>query len=83
MTGTIPSGFHEFKFLFYMDLSHNSFTGEIPVSLTELEGLIKKNVSEERPSLGFPLFKARNMYKQISSFRPTLDLSYNKLSGLI
>lgn len=41
------------------------------------------NISLEMPSLSFPLFKARSMYKIIWSFRPPLDLSCNKLTGPI
>lgn len=83
--GTIPFWFHEFKYLFYMDLSNNSFTGEIPESLTELQGLINMKISPGL-SLGFPLFSfvadgAKLKYKGIWGFRPTLDLSYNKLTG--
>ncbi|XP_061949168.1 phytosulfokine receptor 1-like [Populus nigra] len=86
--GTIPFWFHEFKYLFYMDLSNNSFTGEIPESLTELQGLINMKISSEGLSLGFPLFSfvadgAKLKYKGIWGFRPTLDLSYNKLTGTL
>uniref|UniRef100_A0A6N2MAA6 Uncharacterized protein n=1 Tax=Salix viminalis TaxID=40686 RepID=A0A6N2MAA6_SALVM len=86
LSGTIPFWLHEFNYLFYMDLSNNSFTGEIPESLTELQGLNNMNTSAERDSLGFPLFwsgadGSRFMYKGIWGFRPTLDLSYNNLTG--
>ncbi|KAK6282345.1 hypothetical protein POUND7_016170 [Theobroma cacao] len=88
LSGSIPLWFNRFKYLFYVDLSNNSFTGEIPKGLTELEGLIDMNISLEGPSLGFPLFRtatdgATFGYNKIWSFPPTMDLSYNILSGPI
>ncbi|XVF01538.1 hypothetical protein REPUB_Repub04eG0097600 [Reevesia pubescens] len=63
-------------------------TGEIPKGLTELEALIVMNISLEGPYLGFPLFRtgidgSTFSYSNIWSFPPTLDLSYNMLSGPI
>ncbi|GMJ09818.1 phytosulfokin receptor 1, PHYTOSULFOKIN RECEPTOR 1 [Hibiscus trionum] len=86
LSGTIPSWFNEFKYLFYVDLSNNSFTGEIPKGLTQLRALIDMNISLEGPALGFPLFRtgidgATFRYNNIWSFPPTLDLSYNMITG--
>jgi len=86
--GTIPSWFGEFESLFYLDLSNNSFKGEIPKSLTLLQTLISGNISLEEPVSSFQLYTGRQggqglRYKQISGFRPTLDLSYNMLQGSI
>ncbi|PSS26842.1 Phytosulfokine receptor 1 like [Actinidia chinensis var. chinensis] len=87
--GTIPPWLGNFDSLFYLDLSHNSFTGVIPKNLTGLQSLIFRNVSFQNPSLDFPFFMKRNLsagglqYNQIWSFPPTLDLSYNNLSGPI
>lgn len=86
LTGTVPMWFNMFKYLNYVDLSNNSFTGEIPKGLTELQALIDMNISLEGPSLGFPLFRtgpdgATFRYNNIWSFPPTIDLSYNLLSG--
>ncbi|XP_022744659.1 phytosulfokine receptor 1-like isoform X1 [Durio zibethinus] len=88
LSGAIPSWFNMFKYLFYVDLSNNSFTGGIPKGLTELQALIDMNISLEGPPVGFPLFRtgiggATFLYKNIWSFPPTLDLSYNMLSGPI
>ncbi|PPS19132.1 hypothetical protein GOBAR_AA01442 [Gossypium barbadense] len=86
--GTIPLGFNKFKYLFYLDLSNNSFTGEIPKGLTQLQALIDIDISLLGTPLGFPLFStgidgATFCYNNIISFPPTLDLSYNMLSGTI
>ncbi|XP_052484392.1 phytosulfokine receptor 1-like [Gossypium raimondii] len=74
-------------YLFYLDLSNNSFTGEIPKGLTQLQALIDIDNSLLGTSLGFPLFStgidgATFLYNNIISFLPTLDLSYN-MSGTI
>ncbi|PON54678.1 Serine/threonine protein kinase [Trema orientale] len=87
--GTIPPWLGSFQDLFYLDLSNNSFTGEIPESLTRLPSLIDRQISLEEPSPDFPFFMKRNVsarglqYNQVWSFPPTLDLSYNNLSGPI
>ncbi|KAI7980261.1 Phytosulfokine receptor 1, partial [Camellia lanceoleosa] len=87
LDGAIPPWLGNFEFLFYIDLSNNSFTKEIPKNLTGLKCLISKDVSQEDPSLGFtfPLFLKRIMstsmlsYNQIRRFPPILDLSNNFL----
>ena len=86
--GSIPSWFGKFESLFYLDLSKNSLKGEIPKSLTELQSLISGNITIDEPVSSFQLRSARQggpilSYRQISSFRPTLDLSYNNLQGPI
>ncbi|KAG6652037.1 hypothetical protein CIPAW_06G155600 [Carya illinoinensis] len=90
--GSIPSWFGKFESLFYLDLSDNSLNGEIPMILTQLKSLRSGNISlEEEPfSRAFQLYYytrgqggQRLGYKQISSFRPTLDLSNNMLEGPI
>ncbi|KAF8389608.1 hypothetical protein HHK36_024127 [Tetracentron sinense] len=91
LDGTIPAWFGGLQFLFYLDLSNNSFSGEIPRSLTGLESLIFRNISFEEPAPDFPFFSKRNenqstkglQYNQVWNFPPTLDLSYNKLTGLL
>ncbi|XWS34311.1 hypothetical protein CRYUN_Cryun21dG0029300 [Craigia yunnanensis] len=89
LAGTIPPWFGSYRDLFYLDLSNNSFNGEIPKSLTELPSLIHGNISLEEPSPDFPFFMKRNesarglQYNQIRSFRPTLELGHNFLSGPI
>lgn len=87
--GSIPVWFGNFSSLFYLDISNNSLTGEIPKSITALRAFIDRDVAVEEPSPDFPLFMKRNVsargfqYNQIRSFPPTLDFSYNNLSGPI
>ncbi|KAE8679989.1 Detected protein of unknown function [Hibiscus syriacus] len=61
LAGTNSSWFNEFKYLFYVDLSNNSFTG-FPLFRTSTDG-------------------ATFRYNNIWSFPPTLDLSYNMITG--
>lgn len=85
--GPVPLWFGDFGSLFYLDISNNSLTGEIPKSITGLRSFIDREVSLEEPSPDFPLFMKRNVsargfqYNQLGSFPPTVDLSYNNLSG--
>ncbi|KAF5750033.1 phytosulfokine receptor precursor family protein [Tripterygium wilfordii] len=86
--GMIPGWFGKFEDLFYLDLSNNSFTGEIPRNLTGMPSLISRNFSLQGPSWDFPFFMRRSdsgalQYNQVDSFPPTLDLSYNSLTGPI
>ncbi|XP_042511280.1 phytosulfokine receptor 1-like [Macadamia integrifolia] len=89
LSGTIPDWLGELKSLFYLDLSNNSLSGVIPKSLTSMESLISRNILFEEPSPDFPFFIKRNQtgralqYNQIGSFPPSLDLSYNMLTGPI
>ncbi|EXC37940.1 Phytosulfokine receptor 1 [Morus notabilis] len=79
----------DFDSLFYLDISNNSFTGEIPENITRLPSLIDREISLEEPSPDFPFFMKRIVssrglqYNQVQSFPPTLDLSSNNLSGPI
>ncbi|XP_057963186.1 phytosulfokine receptor 1 [Malania oleifera] len=89
LVGTIPVWFGNFQSLFYLDLSNNSFTGEIPKSITGLPSLINRNISLQDPSPDFHFFMRKNpslralQYNQIWSFPPTVELSYNQLTGPI
>ncbi|KAJ1433233.1 Leucine-rich repeat [Sesbania bispinosa] len=89
LSGNIPSWIGNFDNLYYLDLSNNSFTGNIPQSLVKVLSLKQRNFSLEGIIFGFHLYtngawkgKSR-MYKKVSSFRPSLILSYNKLKGPI
>ncbi|KAF9624079.1 hypothetical protein IFM89_007777 [Coptis chinensis] len=88
LSGTIPNWLGGMQSLFYLDLSNNSLSGDIPSSLTKLESLIDRNISLEEPSPDIPFFLKQNQssarvlqYNQILSFPPSLDLSYNNLTG--
>ncbi|KAI3889175.1 hypothetical protein MKX03_024629 [Papaver bracteatum] len=89
LSGSIPDSFVGMDSLFYLDLSNNTLSGQMPRSLTTLPSLVSRNVSWQDTSPDFPLFMKRNQsvrglrYNQIDSFPPSLDLSYNALSGII
>ncbi|KAF5176079.1 Phytosulfokine receptor [Thalictrum thalictroides] len=88
LSGNIPNWFGGMKFLFYLDLSNNSLSGVIPNDLTKLESLINRNISFHDSSPDFPFFTKRPsakgfQYNQIGSFPPSLELSYNHLTGPI
>ncbi|KAF7836703.1 phytosulfokine receptor 2 [Senna tora] len=91
LNGSIPSWIGRMENLFYLDFSNNSFTGEIPKSLTELRSLVSTNCSRSNlsASAGIPLYVKRNksasglQYNQVSSFPPSIYLSYNHLRGII
>ncbi|KAJ0974281.1 hypothetical protein J5N97_016246 [Dioscorea zingiberensis] len=88
LEGTIPPWFGSLDSLFYLDLSNNSLTGEIPQNLTMMKSLIFRNISMQTTAMPeFPYFLKRNksrkglQYNQVSSFPPSLILSYNRLTG--
>ncbi|CAN0920307.1 Phytosulfokine receptor 2 [Linum grandiflorum] len=91
LDGGIPPWIGQMENLFYLDFSNNSLTGEIPESLMELKSLT--SASPSPPSLissaGIPLYVKRNrnssglQYKQVSSFPPSMYLSFNKLNGTL
>lgn len=89
LSGSIASWIGMFDDLYYLDLSNNSFTGNIPKSLTNVLSLQHRNFSLEGKTIsGFPFYTTGGMkkgmkYKKVSSFRPSLFLSYNKLEGTI
>ncbi|XP_061358296.1 phytosulfokine receptor 1-like [Gastrolobium bilobum] len=89
LSGSIPSWFGKFNNLYYWDLSNNSFTGNIPQSLNMVLSLQYRNFSLEGKLSAFPFYTSGNMkgmknkYKKVSSFRPSIILSYNKLQGPI
>lgn len=91
LAGAIPEWVGSFGLLFYLDLSNNSFTGGIPKSITGLDCLVNRTISAKNGSSlpDFPYFMRTNLslkgnqYNQVSSFRPTIDLSHNLLSGEI
>ncbi|KAI3884920.1 hypothetical protein MKX03_037856 [Papaver bracteatum] len=87
-SGFIPNWLSRLKFLFYIDMSNNSLSGEIPKSLTRLQSLIYRDVLLD-DSVNFPFVIGRTQgltelqYTQFWSFPPTLDLSYNMLTGQV
>jgi hypothetical protein len=71
-------------------MSNNSFTGELPMSFTQMRSLISSNGSSEQPPTeDLPLFIKKNssgkdlQYNQVSSLPPSLILSNNLLVGPI
>ncbi|CAI0441095.1 unnamed protein product [Linum tenue] len=91
LDGNIPPWFGQMEKLFYLDISNNSLSGEIPETLMELKSLTSASTSSIglSPSAGIPLYVKRNQtgsglqYKQVSSFPPSIYLSYNMINGTI
>ncbi|KAF8028898.1 hypothetical protein BT93_E1543 [Corymbia citriodora subsp. variegata] len=87
--GTILSWIGDFQSFFYLDLSNNSFVGEIPEEITRLPSLIQGIMSMVEPFREFPLFMKRDVsvrrpqYNQVTSFPRTVDLGWNSLNGSI
>ncbi|KAK2637842.1 hypothetical protein Ddye_025637 [Dipteronia dyeriana] len=68
--------------LFYLDLSKNSLTGEIPKNVSELKSLILS--SNRTYSAGaLTVYKNRLEYKQASSLPPSIVLRNNMINGTI
>ncbi|CAI0408416.1 unnamed protein product [Linum tenue] len=91
LDGSIPPWVGQMEKLFYLDFSNNSLSGEIPETLMELKSLTSAGASSPglSPSAGIPLYVKRNQtgsglqYKQVSSFPPSIYLSYNMINGTI
>ncbi|KAL6897937.1 hypothetical protein ACP4OV_006896 [Aristida adscensionis] len=84
----IPPWIRNLNNLFYIDLSNNSFSGELPESFTRMRSWISVNGSRDDSSNeDHPLFVIKNnstlrlQYNQFSSFPPSLVLSNNLLVG--
>ncbi|KAL7180832.1 hypothetical protein ACSBR1_039820 [Camellia fascicularis] len=80
LDGTIPPWLGNFEFLFYINLSDNYFTGEIPKNLTKVECLISKDVLPEDPSPHLPF--SFSFSRGVENLH-YLDLQCNNLSGNI
>lgn len=90
LEGTIPPLFGDLDFLFYLDLSNNSLTGPIPESLSRMKSLVSRDGSmPDSSTADFPFFSKTNrsaaglQYNQVNSFKPSILLSDNFLSGSI
>lgn len=79
-------------YIFYLDLSKNSLSGSIPLSLTRLKSLISTDTLRKGGDSSFlrdlPIFGwysngMRLQYKQYLNFPPTIDLSNNMITGSI
>ncbi|KAH7518538.1 hypothetical protein FEM48_Zijuj09G0182200 [Ziziphus jujuba var. spinosa] len=85
-TGPIPNNFPTFLL---MNFHNEELPADPTLHFQKLKVLIIAIVDSQEPSPDFPLFLKRNVnikgwrYNHFQSFPPTLDLSYNNLSGPI
>ncbi|OEL30942.1 Tyrosine-sulfated glycopeptide receptor 1 [Dichanthelium oligosanthes] len=70
------------NFLFYLDISNNSLTGEIPTALMEMSMLKTDNIAPKIFEL--PVYTApAHQYRMSSAFPKVLSLSSNNFTGVI
>jgi Leucine-rich repeat (LRR) protein len=87
LTGPIPSWINFLNHLFFMDVSNNSLTGEIPLILMEMLMLKSiENAAHFDPGV-FELPVYYNgpsfQYRVVTSFPTLLNLSQNYFTGVI
>jgi len=88
LSGSIPAWIKNLNSLFHLDLSRNNLTGELPTDLTEMPMLRTETTKAHMDSRAFkfelPLYLAHSFqYRIASTFKKTLDLGCNNLTGVI
>jgi Leucine-rich repeat (LRR) protein len=88
LSGSIPTWIKNLNSLFHLDLSRNNLTGELPTALTEMPMLRTETTKAHMDSKAFkfelPLYLEHSFqYRIASTFKKTLDLGRNNLTGVI
>ncbi|KAG2648591.1 hypothetical protein PVAP13_1NG020960, partial [Panicum virgatum] len=86
LSGPIPAWIKNLTSLFLLDLASNNLTGELPTALMEMPMLItQKTASHLDPRVfELPLYLAHSFqYRIATTFKKTLDLGHNNLTGVI
>jgi hypothetical protein len=86
LNGSIPSWIKSLTKLFYLDISNNSLTGEIPTELMDM-AMLKSEKTEAHLDPGvfeLPVYATPSLqYRVPIALRKVLDLSHNKFTGEI
>jgi Leucine-rich repeat (LRR) protein len=86
LSGTIPDWIKNLSSLFLLDLASNNLTGELPMALTEMPMLRTEKAATHLDTRVFelPLYFAHTFqYRIATTFKKTLDLSHNNITGAI
>lgn len=88
LSGSIPVWIGTLNFLFYIDLSYNSLTGEIPAGLMEMSMLKSDRITTHLDPKGFELptynYNGHSPgYYTIGAFPAMINLGNNNLTGVI
>ncbi|KAG2656098.1 hypothetical protein PVAP13_1KG054300 [Panicum virgatum] len=86
LSGPIPAWIKNLTSLFLLDLASNNLTGELPTALMEMPMLrTEKTASHLDPRVfELPIYLAHSFqYRIDTTFKKTLDLGHNNLTGVI
>ena len=86
LSGPIPAWIKNLTSLFLLDLASNNLTGELPTALTEMPMLKTQKTARNLDPRVFelPLYLAHSFqYRIATTFKKTLDLGHNNLTGVI
>ncbi|CAN6247145.1 unnamed protein product [Urochloa humidicola] len=86
LSGTIPDWINNLNSLFLLDLASNNLTGELPTALMEMPMLKTEKATTQLDTRVFelPVYLAHSFqYRIATTFKKTLDLSHNNLTGVI
>ena len=86
LSGPIPAWIKNLTSLFLLDLASNNLTGELPTALMEMPMLrTEKTASHLDPRVfELPVYLAHSFqYRIDTTFKKTLDLGHNNLTGVI
>jgi hypothetical protein len=86
LAGLIPSWIYELQLLFYLDISNNSLTGDIPITLMNMPMIQSKNNAArlDPKLLDLPVYwTPTRQYRMLNAFPILLNLGFNNFTGSI